>query len=106
MSFTVKIEPRTVTGFREGEFTASDHTVYDIRVIDGEGSGAEEYLLGSHQGYENRAFARRLAIRLFGSPSVIAREVGVSPVGLRQQEPVELLVYGANGDLVQNMDLR
>lgn len=107
--FTVKVKPHTLTGIvfgDDGKPHSHPHTVYDIHVIDGQGEGAQEFLVGSRQGYENRADAVDLAVRLFGSARVIAEHVGVDPPDLRVAEKATLIVYEADGAVAHKQALR
>lgn len=59
--FTVDVEPRKIHT-QEANGAIGTRTVYDLKVKDINGN----LLVFSHQGYEDRAFATQLAIRLFG----------------------------------------
>lgn len=104
MGFTVKVVPRLTT--KDPDYPdVPQSTVYDLRVIDGKGEGGEEYLVGSRQGYANRAFAVTMAYRLFATPAVWADHIGVAG-GPFNPEPVQLVVYGADGAEDQRVALR
>lgn len=107
--FTVKVAPHILTRVvfgDDGQPKSEPRTVYDISVVDGQGEGAEEFLVGSRQGYENRKDAVGLAVRLFGSPRVVAEHVGVDPPELRDPEAATLIVYEADGAVAHKQALR
>lgn len=100
--FTARIEPRLVEGPADHPVA---HTVYDVNVYDGNGSGDEELMVFSNQGYENREFAIGIAMRLFATPDALAVYHGVTG-GPFIPEPVTLEVCNADGTVFVTTAIR
>lgn len=112
MSFTVVVTPRTATtpdpDVPDDPQMDTERTVYDIKVYDGQGQGhdGEQFLVGSAQGYENRSFAERLAMRLFGDAKAVALANGIGYEGDPVAEKALLVIQDHTGSAVDAIDLR